>query len=214
MDARPLVARGVGIPPRLCRFFAREGVLGTTLDAARTPAIEVRGVLAASEHVVDTALRTGLSWVCWCTFGASSARALDVGARLLRAVRRLTGRDVLIAEVGLLTDATEGGRTLRREEAREGVAEGGREMMLARLREGVMAPERSGASEARDDGLLDMDEAGRATASVGGAWLIATTLEAGQKTPFAGAHAKYWVPWTLPSFFPLPTLSPVSSRPA
>lgn len=185
-----------------------------TLEAARTPASDDRGVLAANDGVVGTALRTGLVCVGFGRLVWSSTRLVGVGARLLRAVRRLAGRDVLSADVGLVTDATEGGRVLRREDVRDGVAEGGREMVLARLREGVMAPARSGASDARDEGLLDMDEAGRATASVGGASLMATTLDAGQKTPFPGAHAKYCVPCTLPSFFPLPTLSPVSSRPA
>lgn len=135
-------------------------------------------------------------------------------ARLLRAASRLAGREVDRTEAGLLAGVVEGGRTLIREDAREGVSEGGRETVLARRREGVMAPWRSGRSEARDEGRLDMEEAGRATASVGGESLMATTLEAGQKTPLPGAQAKYWVPWTLPSFLPLPTLSPVSSRPA
>lgn len=112
-------------------------------------------------------------------------------ARLLRAVRRLAGREVASAEAGLLPGVTEGGRTLSRDEARDGVVEGGREMVLALRREGVMAPDRSGRSEARDEGLLDMEEAGRATASVGGALFMATTFDAGQKTPLPGAQAKY-----------------------
>lgn len=151
---------------------------------------------------MGTVVRTGL--VCslgkpgWRVGSLSSwSRLVDGVARLLRAVRRLAGREVARAEAGLLAvlaGVTEGGRTLRREEARDGVVEGGREMVLARRREGVMAPERSGRSEAREEGLLDMEEAGRATASVGGASLMATTLEAGQKTPLPRAQAKYCVP--------------------
>lgn len=162
----------------------------TTLEAARTPASEDRGVLAANEAVVGTALRTGLV----CVSLSGSSRAEGAGARLLRAVSRLAGREVERAEAGLLAGVAEGGRTPRRDEASDGVAEGGRATVLTLLLEGVTAPERSGTSEARDDGRLDMDEAGRATASVGGASLIAMTLEAGQKTPLPGAQAKYCMP--------------------
>lgn len=208
------------MPPRLCLFLARLGVLGRALDAARTPASEVLGVLVANDDAPrSVALRTGLVCAILTELGrialsASTSRRDGGAARLLRAARRLAGRDVARAEAGLLPAVAEGVCTLRRDEVRDGVAEGGREMVLARRREGVTAPERSNASEARDDGLLDIDEAGRATASVRGASLIATTLEAGQKTPLPGAHAKYCVPCTLPSFLPFPTLSPVSSRPA
>lgn len=197
MEARPFVARGVGMPPRLCLFFARLGVVGRALEAARTPASEDLGVLTASVDVAVEAFRTGLTCPRVAELAGrdalSSSSRLMVGgpARLLRAVSRLAGREAARAEVGLLPGVTEGGRTLRRDEAREGVVEGGLDMVLALLRDGVIAPERSGTSEARDEGLLDMEEAGRATASVGGASLMATTLEAGQKTPLLGAQAKY-----------------------
>lgn len=175
IEVRPLVARGVGIPPRLWRFLARLGVVGTTLDAARMPAIEDRGVLAVKEEAVGAVLRAGLVCPRLVLLGgreeSESSWRLDEGAaKLFRAVSRLAGREVERAEAGLLAGVAEGSRTLRREAVREGVAEGGRELLiLAYRREGLIAPDRSTRSEAREDGRLDKEEAGRATASVGGA---------------------------------------------
>lgn len=48
-----------------------------------------------------------------------------------------------MTEAGLLPGVAEGGRTLRRDDVRDGVVEGGRELVLARRREGVTAPDRS-----------------------------------------------------------------------
>lgn len=48
------------MPPKLCLFLARLGVLCRTLDAARVPTRDERGVREAKEGVVGAAVRTGL----------------------------------------------------------------------------------------------------------------------------------------------------------
>ncbi len=62
IEARPLVARGVGMPPKLCRFLAMLGVLCRTLEAARAPASDVLGVRVAIEDAEGAGARTGLVW--------------------------------------------------------------------------------------------------------------------------------------------------------
>lgn len=115
---------------------------------------------------------------------------MEASGILLRPVRRLPGRERLREEAGRLPGVAEGGRALARDEDREGVVDGGRETVLARRLAGVVEGGRSKTSDERPD-RLDMAEAGRATASFGGSSLMATTLDAGQKTPFPGAQAKY-----------------------
>lgn len=80
------------------------------------------------EDVAGATLRVGL--VC-PSLVSSSCRLADRTARLLRAVRRLAGREAARAEAGLLPGVAEGGRTLSRDEAREGVVDGGRDAILA-----------------------------------------------------------------------------------